>query len=88
MHTDIKNDISQNDILIFIKGEPTDSTCGYSSRAIQILNHYGVDYAYKNVLQSEDMRRNVKSFFRRKNPPSNLHEGRIFRRQRRYTKAP
>lgn len=62
MQNYIEKNILNKKIVIFIKGKPTDTTCGYSSRAIQILNHYGVDYAYENVLQSEDLRKSVKAY--------------------------
>lgn len=62
----VKHDIakitSDNQLVIFIKGEPTVTSCGFSSRAIQILNHYGVDYVSENVLRSDDLRYGVKAF--------------------------
>lgn len=62
MQNHIKQSISKNDIVIFMKGEPTYTGCGYSSRAVEVLNHYGVEYAYENVLQSEDLRKAVKAY--------------------------
>ena len=78
MQNYIENNISNNDIVIFIKGEPTDTTCGYSSRAIQILNHYGVEYAFENVLQSEDLRKYVKAYSGVKTLPQIFMKGEYY----------
>ncbi len=74
----IKKNIAGQDIVIFIKGEPTDTSCGYSSRAIKILEHYGVKYAYENVLTSEDLRKGVKAFSGVKTLPQIFMKGEYY----------
>lgn len=78
MQNYIENAISNKDIVIFIKGEATDTTCGYSSRAIQILEHYGVEYAYENVLTSEDLRKGVKAYSGVKTLPQIFMKGEYY----------
>ena len=39
----IKNDISQNPILLYMKGTKEIPMCGFSNQVVQILDHYGVD---------------------------------------------
>lgn len=58
----IEKSIAKNDVVVFMKGDPAETSCSYSSRAIKILDHYGVDYASENVMQSEGLRKGVKAY--------------------------
>jgi monothiol glutaredoxin len=48
----IRQQISDNPVLIYMKGTPEKPECGFSARAAQILTDTGIDYAFVNVLQS------------------------------------
>jgi len=50
------------DVLLFMKGTPLFPQCGFSSRAIAILDHLGVEYATVDVLQDQAIRQGIKSF--------------------------
>lgn len=66
MSDDIKQKISNmvdgNDVLLFMKGTPLFPQCGFSSRAIAILDNLGVDYESVDVLQDMDVRQGIKTF--------------------------
>ena len=54
--------VNDNDVVLFMKGTPLFPQCGFSSRAIAILEHLGVDYESVDVLQDQDVRQGIKSY--------------------------
>lgn len=64
--TDVQNRIAQivegNDVVLFMKGTPLFPQCGFSSRAISILDHLGVAYETVDVLQDQEIRQGIKQF--------------------------
>lgn len=58
----ISNMVGGNDVLLFMKGTPLFPQCGFSSRAVAILDHLGVDYDSVDVLQDMDVRQGIKTF--------------------------
>jgi monothiol glutaredoxin len=54
--------VSSADVLLFMKGTPLFPQCGFSSRAIAILEHLGVEYATIDVLQDPGIRQGIKEF--------------------------
>jgi monothiol glutaredoxin len=54
--------VSKNDVVLFMKGTPLFPQCGFSSRAIAILDHLGVAYESVDVLQDMDIRSAIKSY--------------------------
>ncbi|MCJ2188962.1 Grx4 family monothiol glutaredoxin [Novosphingobium beihaiensis] len=54
--------VNKNDIVLFMKGTPLFPQCGFSSRAIAILEHLNVPYETVDVLQDMDIRQGIKSF--------------------------
>ena len=54
--------VGSNDVLLFMKGTPLFPQCGFSSRAIAILEHLGVDYESVDVLQDQGIRQGIKQF--------------------------
>lgn len=58
----IRTTISENDVVLFMKGTADQPQCGFSSQVVRILDHLGVDYADVNVLADEDLRQGVKDF--------------------------
>jgi len=54
--------VSSADVLLFMKGTPLFPQCGFSSRAIAILDHLGVEYATIDVLQDQGIRQGIKQF--------------------------
>ena len=54
--------VENNDVVLFMKGTPLFPQCGFSSRAVAILEHCGVDFEGIDVLQDMDIRQGIKSF--------------------------
>ena len=54
--------VSSNDVVLFMKGTPLFPQCGFSSRAVAILDHCGVAYESVDVLQDMEVRQGIKSF--------------------------
>mgnify|MGYP006453072007 CR=1 FL=1 len=58
----IDNEVKTKDVVLFMKGTPLFPQCGFSSRAIAILDHLGVAYESVDVLQDMEVRQGIKSF--------------------------
>ncbi|MBL8655834.1 MAG: Grx4 family monothiol glutaredoxin [Altererythrobacter sp.] len=54
--------VSSNDVVLFMKGTPLFPQCGFSSRAISILDHMGIAYDTVDVLQDMEIRQGIKDF--------------------------
>ncbi len=61
-HDAIKQHISDNDVMLFMKGTPQFPQCGFSSVVVQILDYLGVEFGSTNVLEDQDIREGVKVF--------------------------
>jgi monothiol glutaredoxin len=58
----IQDLVDANPVLLFMKGSPLFPQCGFSSRAIAILNHLGVEFESVDVLQDQGVRQGIKAF--------------------------
>jgi len=58
----IDNAVKSTDVVLFMKGTPLFPQCGFSSRAIAILDHLGVEYATVDVLQDQGVRQGIKTY--------------------------
>ena len=54
--------VNDHDVVLFMKGTPLFPQCGFSSRAVAILDHCGVAYEPVDVLQDMDIRQGIKAF--------------------------
>jgi monothiol glutaredoxin len=54
--------VDSNEVLLFMKGSPLFPQCGFSSRAIAILNHLGTEFESVDVLQDQVIRQGIKEF--------------------------
>jgi monothiol glutaredoxin len=54
--------VKGNDVVLFMKGTPLFPQCGFSSRAIAILDHLNVEYASVDVLQDMEIRQGIKEY--------------------------
>ena len=61
-HNRIGEIVSSNDVVLFMKGTPLFPQCGFSSKAVAILDHLGIAYETVDVLQDMDVRQGIKSF--------------------------
>jgi len=58
----IKNQIENNNIILYMKGSREMPMCGFSARVVEILNTYDVDYETVDVLLDQDIRQGIKEF--------------------------
>lgn len=58
----IRETVTKNDVVLFMKGTKTMPQCGFSSRVAGVLNYIGVEYADVNVLADADIRQGIKEF--------------------------
>ena len=54
--------VKSNDVVLFMKGTPLFPQCGFSSKAIAILDHLGVTYQSVDVLQDMEIRQGIKEY--------------------------
>ncbi len=58
----IRETVTANDVVLFMKGTKAMPQCGFSSRVAGVLNFMGVDFADVNVLADEQIRQGIKEF--------------------------
>ena len=58
----IKDDITQNPVVLFMKGTPVFPQCGFSAAVVQILTQLGVKFKGVDVLADPEIRQGVKEF--------------------------
>ncbi|UUR07836.1 Grx4 family monothiol glutaredoxin [Sphingomonas glaciei] len=54
--------VKGNDVVLFMKGTALFPQCGFSSRAIAILEHLGTPYETVDVLQDQEIRQGIKEY--------------------------
>lgn len=52
----IRKQIAENTILLYMKGSPKMPQCGFSANAVKCIESCGVEFAYVDVLDSPDIR--------------------------------
>jgi monothiol glutaredoxin len=64
--TDAKQRIDEivhgHDVVLFMKGTALFPQCGFSSRAVAILDHLGVSFETVDVLQEPEIRNGIKEY--------------------------
>ncbi len=60
--TRIKSTITDNNVVLFMKGTKEMPQCGFSSRVAGVLNYMGIEYSDVNVLADEEIRAGIKDF--------------------------
>jgi monothiol glutaredoxin len=58
----IEQIVKNNDIVLFMKGTALFPQCGFSSRAVAILDHLGVPFETVDVLQDAEIRQGIKDY--------------------------
>jgi len=54
--------VKADDVVLFMKGSALFPQCGFSSRAVAILDHLGVKFETVDVLQDPEIREGIKSY--------------------------
>jgi monothiol glutaredoxin len=58
----IEKDITENAVVLYMKGTQKMPMCGFSAAVVNILNQLGVPFADRNVLESEELREGIKQY--------------------------
>ena len=61
-HDRIDAMVKASPVLLFMKGTPLFSQCGFSSRAVAILQHLEVEFESVDVLQDQGVRQGIKAY--------------------------
>ena len=62
VHARIDQAVKAADVLLFMKGTPLFPQCGFSSRAVTILEHLNVPFESVDVLQDPEVRAGIKEY--------------------------
>jgi len=54
--------VKGNAVVLFMKGSPLFPQCGFSSRAVAILQHLNVEFESVDVLQDQGIRQGIKAY--------------------------
>jgi monothiol glutaredoxin len=53
--------IADNNIVLFMKGDPHQPQCGFSARVVDILKEYQIEFSYMDILQDPEVRATLPS---------------------------
>ena len=59
---EIKQEVNNNDIVLFMKGTLTFPQCGFSAHLVEILTAEGVSFTSHDVLSDNALRSNIKEY--------------------------
>ncbi|GAB3261067.1 glutaredoxin family protein [Chitinimonas naiadis] len=58
----IRQTVTDNPVVLFMKGTPTFPQCGFSAKAVSILKAVNVEFASVNVLADDEIRQGIKEY--------------------------
>ncbi len=58
----IESLLQSNRVVLFMKGQPGMPQCGFSAKAVGVLDGLGVEYAHVNVLADQEIREGIKAY--------------------------
>ncbi|MGH7844265.1 MAG: Grx4 family monothiol glutaredoxin [Candidatus Binatia bacterium] len=58
----IDQQVKQNKIMLYMKGNPESPMCGFSARTVEILESYGYPFETEDVLQDQGVREGIKQY--------------------------
>ena len=62
VHDQITKEITENPVVLFMKGTPDFPQCGFSGQVVQILDYLGAPFKGVNVLADAEIRQGIKEF--------------------------
>jgi monothiol glutaredoxin len=62
VHERIREQITGDDVVLYMKGTPVFPMCGFSAAVVQVLSRTGVKYQSYNILEDQDLRQGLKEF--------------------------
>ena len=58
----IRQEVSDNDVVLFMKGSPVSPQCGFSAAVVEMLSNLGVKFKGIDVLSDPGLREGIKAF--------------------------
>ena len=58
----IKNDVTQNPVMLYMKGTPMFPQCGFSAQTVAALRAVGADFKHINIFEEPEMREALKRY--------------------------
>ncbi|WP_108127083.1 Grx4 family monothiol glutaredoxin [Saccharospirillum mangrovi] len=58
----IKDQIANNPVLLYMKGNPNQPMCGFSAQTVQAVMNCGKRFAYVDILSNPDIREKLKEY--------------------------
>jgi len=58
----IKKQVTDNPVILYMKGSPDFPQCGFSARTVQALKQCGVPFAFVNIYEDEEVYRALPKF--------------------------
>lgn len=58
----IAQQVTDNAIVLYMKGTPTFPQCGFSAQVVKVLQEQGVEFQAYNVLEDPELRQGIKEF--------------------------
>ncbi len=62
IHATIQDQITRDDVVLYMKGTPVFPMCGFSAGVVQVLGQLDVKYQAYNVLDDQNLREGIKTF--------------------------
>lgn len=59
---EIKREVTDNDVVLFMKGTPVFPQCGFSAAVVEVLSRMGVQFKGIDVLSNAEIRQGIKDF--------------------------
>lgn len=59
---EIDQTVNQNEVVIYMKGNPDQPMCGFSEAAIDVLSSYDVEIEARDVLVDDELRQAIKEY--------------------------
>ena len=53
--------IADNNIILFMKGDPHQPQCGFSAKVVNVLKEYQIEFSYFDILQDPQVRATLPS---------------------------
>ncbi|MGM0557392.1 MAG: Grx4 family monothiol glutaredoxin [Myxococcota bacterium] len=62
INSEIQKEITENKIVLYMKGTPQQPMCGFSAKAAAVVASYGVPFHTVNILEDPEKRQGIKDF--------------------------
>jgi len=62
MLSTIDQEVKENKVILYMKGDKDFPMCGFSAQVVHILNALNAEYETRNVLENDDLRQSIKEY--------------------------